>query len=261
MIVINTMPPQPIWELYSPHLGIGHQILYYPELSSTQDVAWEMVKSGPSHGNAIMAGAQTKGRGRSGRQWIDGAQEASLLISMILVPTPYLATHISMLTAIAVLRCIKRLTGLEAEIKWPNDLLFNGRKLSGILVETEMDTAGTIDCVVGVGLNLDFDDMAYPPISGTTASINKISASTVAPLEAACILLEELDHAYSKAQSSNVDLHEWASRVATLGELMTIRDRNQLITGNVERIDTDGCLSLRLPNGSLKSFFTGEVLI
>ena len=113
---------------------VGQNILFYPSLSSTMDVAKGMVKEGIGIGTVIVAGEQTMGKGRFGRKWFS-PPESSLAISIILRPDILQLAQINMVASLAVVQCVEKIAGIKPAIKWPNDILIDGRKISGILIE------------------------------------------------------------------------------------------------------------------------------
>lgn len=211
-------PPTAEWSLPTRH--IGRRVLYYDQIPSTLTVAAALAAD---PGTAVLAGEQTAGRGQYGRSW-SCPPGAGVLLAVVLAPPPS-ARRPAVLTAwaaVGVAECVHRLTGIQAHIKWPNDVLIHGKKVCGILIESA--AAGpTPTAVAGIGLNVtqsaaDFAAAGLPDGTSLAASAAKQFDST----EVARILLEELDGAYSLLDSQIAKLETtWAERIGLLGEMVT----------------------------------------
>lgn len=194
---------------------IGRRVVVYDELPSTNDRAAELAADPENAGTAVVADRQTVGRGQYGRVW-QAPPGTSLLMSVLLFPPPACRRPVVLtaLAAVAVAETIRELTGAEARIKWPNDVLLGGKKTCGILIE---QAAGT---VVGIGLNLnqsaaDFDAAGLPDATSLAATHGGWIDSTVA----LATLLRRLDDEYDRLLSGDgVRLEaEWKGRVGLLG--------------------------------------------
>lgn len=137
-------------------MPLGSPRIHYAETTSTNDRAWEQARRGAPEGTLITADYQTQGRGRRGRRW-SAPPRTSLLFSVLLYPRlPFEQTSLLTLAGgIAAARAIQVTTGLNARLKWPNDVLLNGRKVGGVLTETEWEGPIIARAVLGVGLNVN----------------------------------------------------------------------------------------------------------
>lgn len=156
-----------------PRLGcFGERLRYFPALGSSNDVALSFAQRGAAEGTVVVAGMQTAGRGRRGHEWFSPSG-AGLYVSIVFRPAAWQRqshgpTLLTLMTGVAVAEAVRASTGLQTEIKWPNDLLVDGRKLAGILAEAS-GAAPPLDCiVVGVGVNLT--RAAYPPAIAARAT-------------------------------------------------------------------------------------------
>ncbi|MEC9445286.1 MAG: biotin--[acetyl-CoA-carboxylase] ligase, partial [Chloroflexota bacterium] len=113
---------------------VGRRLLYYPELSSTMDEAARLGEGNTEEGAVVVAEIQSAGRGRQGRSWI--SQPGNLLVSVLFRPSLEKLPFISIIGGIAAARAVRKVTGLDIKIKWPNDLMIDGRKAAGILAES-----------------------------------------------------------------------------------------------------------------------------
>jgi len=114
---------------------IGQRVIYSPRLISTMDVARQEAQQGTAEGTIVIAGEQTGGRGQMKRTWI--SPEGNVFLSVILYPDKDYLTSLVMLASLAVVHSIETVTGLKARVKWPNDVLIDGKKLAGILYRLE----------------------------------------------------------------------------------------------------------------------------
>ena len=142
---------------------------HFETLDSTNDLAKELAAQGAPEGTVVVAETQTGGRGRLGREW-NSPPGVGLYVSLVLRPMlpPMELPQITLTTAVAVVRAVRRVTGVAPGIKWPNDLLLNGKKLGGILTEMETESDRIRHVVVGLGLNVN--NPAFPPELAATAT-------------------------------------------------------------------------------------------
>ncbi len=213
-----TIPPATAeWSLPTRH--IGRRVLYFDQVSSVLSVAANLAAE---PGTAVLAGEQTAGRGQYGRSW-HCPPGAGVLLAVALAPPPP-ARRPAVLTAwaaVGVAECVYRLTGHQACIKWPNDVLIDGKKVCGILIESaaarQMPTA-----IAGIGFNVSqsAEDFAAAGLPDGTS----LAASVYRPFdisEIARVLLEELDRAYSLLDGDLPTLEAtWARQVGLLGQMV-----------------------------------------
>jgi BirA family biotin operon repressor/biotin-[acetyl-CoA-carboxylase] ligase len=115
---------------------VGQRVIYYPSVASTMEVAKREAQKGAAEGTIIIAGEQTAGKGRRERLWL--SPKGSIALSVIFYPDIVYLPSIVMLASLAVVHAIEAATGLKAQVKWPNDVLVHGKKVCGILVESEL---------------------------------------------------------------------------------------------------------------------------
>ena len=116
---------------------IGQNVLYYPSVSSTNDIARQQALLKTPEGTAVIADRQTTGRGRLRRAWV--SPQGNIAVTIVLYPARKNLTYLTMLAALAVLRSIEKTTGLKCQLKWPNDVLINNKKVCGILLESQAE--------------------------------------------------------------------------------------------------------------------------
>ena len=135
---------------------IGEEVLHYDITDSTNNEAKRLCEKEVVHGRLVVADRQTLGRGRRGREWLSSNNDG-IWMSYILEPSmkPVAASMLTLVAAMAVAKAVTETTGLKVGIKWPNDIVCNGRKLSGILTEMQSEDDKVRYVVIGIGINVD----------------------------------------------------------------------------------------------------------
>ncbi len=159
---------------------------------------------------------------------------------------------------LAVSLAIEETTGLAPRIKWPNDVLFSGRKVAGILIETEFSGAEPRYAIVGIGLNVNFEIDSASEIAGIATSMKQELGADVTREAVLAALLNHLEALYT-APDPRAVREAWRSRLETLGRDVTLTFRDESFTGHAEDVDDAGNLILRFPDGSIRTFEAGEV--
>ncbi len=223
------------------------------------DDARHLADGGAEEGTVVMAENQTSGRGRFGRNWVSG--QGNIHLSIVFRPSIEVLPQLTMISAVAVARAIRKTTALDPRIKWPNDVLVNGKKVSGILVEaaalgTEIDYA-----IVGVGINVSLDTSGFSEIAGAASCLDELAGRSVARDEVLRQFLMETDTLYLQALQGDSALEEWRSLMDTIGQRVTVSWREDRWEGLVEDVDRAGNLLLRLDDGELMTMTAGDVSI
>ncbi len=222
------------------------------------DVARQEVGRGAAEGTVVVAGEQTSGRGRQGRSWL--SPHGNLALSVVFHPSLSHLTAIGMVAPLAVVRAVRRATGLDTGIKWPNDVLLGGKKVCGVLVESGL-RGGQVDyAIAGLGLNVDFDPAAWPEIADIATSLWAGLGRSLPLGEVLGPLLEELDRLYLSLRAGEPVYREWQAHLETIGQRVTVRGEGWQEEGVAEGVDPDGSLLLRREDGTLRRLFSGEVL-
>ncbi len=237
---------------------MGHPLLYFPRVPSTMDVARREVGRGAAEGTVVLAGEQTSGRGRQGRSWL--SPQGSIALSVVFRPSLSHLHAIVMIVPLAVVRAVRRATGLETGIKWPNDVILRGKKVCGVLVESGL-RGGQVDyAIAGLGLNVDFDPTAYSEIAAIATSLSAGLGRSLPLGEVLGPLLEELDGLYLSLRAGEPVYREWQAHLETIGQRVMVRGEGWQEEGTAEGVDPDGSLLLRREDGTLHRLFSGEVL-
>ena len=238
---------------------MGKTIHYFKETESTNNLARDMAGS-VDEGTLIIAESQTGGRGRMGRKWI--SPEGGIWLSIILKPKmqPLHAPRITLLAGVAVAKTI-RSYGLSAKIKWPNDVLINGKKVCGILTEigAEMDSIQYV--VVGVGIDANVDTETFPEeFRDSSTSLKNEMGYDINRVEFVQKLLIELESLYLKFQKEGFTsiMEEWRIMSATMGQWVKITTQSRIIYGEAVGVDSDGALILETGEGRLEKIVAGN---
>ena len=245
---------------------IGKEIYYFPELKSTNIMAKEKVlhrAEGMDEGTLIIAEKQSAGKGRLGREWFSPA--GGIWLSIILYPQlfPSYISRITLMTAVAVVKAIKICTQIESQIKWPNDILINEKKLCGILTEmnAELDIINWV--VVGIGINANIDLRDFPEdIQENTISLKETSGKEISRVKLAQTFLQEFEKYYEKLKRKEFSsiLKEWKSYSHTLGKKIRVDIGERIITGEAIEINESGALILKKEDGELAEIISGTII-
>ncbi len=237
---------------------IGSRIEYHRLVGSTMDVARDLARAGAAEGTVVIAEEQNKGRGRFDRAWIS-PPGLNLYFTVLLRPNPAHLPYMNMAAALGVYEAAAELTGLQPTVKWPNDVRIAGRKLSGILVETEFDGARLAHSLVGVGVNVNLDPSEHPEIAGIATSLRAAAGRPFDRGEALRLVLSKMDAWYARARAGESLTSHWAATLETLGRRVELRWRDQVLEGLAESVDDQGNLILLQADGSRVSVVAGEV--
>jgi BirA family transcriptional regulator, biotin operon repressor / biotin---[acetyl-CoA-carboxylase] ligase len=237
---------------------MGRELKYLETTTSTQDIARELAEKGAPEGTAVIAGEQRAGRGRMGRSWL--SPEGGLATSIILRP-PIASVHLlPAVTSVAVSRALRKL-GMRAGIKWPNDVLIEGKKVCGILIEHAL-TAGELRySIVGIGINVNFDTGSYPEIADIATSISVQLGHEVAVAEVALHLYTELEDIYTGIGEPARIIDQWSQNMVTIGRRVSADFYGNRIDGTAEGVNQRGSLMVKLADGSTKEIVAGDVTI
>jgi BirA family biotin operon repressor/biotin-[acetyl-CoA-carboxylase] ligase len=235
---------------------IGRSIIHEMTCDSTMNIARSEAQDGASHGTIVVAEEQTSGRGRFGRSWTSPPGE-NLYLTLILRPPLQRLRSLSMIAPLAVCLAAEDVTGVAAGIKWPNDVLVGGRKLSGILVESEVSGDDVRFALVGIGVNVNFDPDADDEIREIATSLMRERGRQVSREATLAGLLNRFEQLYESPVKSIVEA--WRSRLETLGRPVKLSLGDKVYEGVAEGVDEAGSLVLRCPDGSTMTFEAGEV--
>ncbi len=238
----------------------GWTVRYVVETGSTNDLAKEAGLAGVPEKTLFVTDHQLKGRGRMDRTWVE-LPGSSLLFSILFrrhLP-PILLT---MICSLAACEALQRVAGVRAEIKWPNDLILNGRKLAGVLTEVNWSQANPF-VVVGIGINVNFDPPLVEGIPDTATSLLREAGVEVSRRELLREILLSLDALLAMEDRALERLvrDRWTARLWRRRQKVMVADGGTVLEGILEGVNDEGVLLLRLGDGTLTEVRIGDVLI
>lgn len=227
---------------------------FYEQADSTNDLALDWLRSGAASGSAVVTDEQVKGRGRLGRTWYTPPGTA-LILSVILRPKVEYLGQITMLGAVAIAEMIEQLGTADVAIKWPNDVLLQGKKVSGVLSEVVWNGDKLQGVVLGMGINVRIN-FAGTELAGTATSIEPALGHAVDRLDLLVDLLARVDYWYDRLQTGAL-FDAWKSRLNMLGKMVTVQGGT--LYGFAESVDRSGALLLRDESGKLHRVVAGDI--
>jgi BirA family biotin operon repressor/biotin-[acetyl-CoA-carboxylase] ligase len=214
-------------------------------------------------GVVVFAESQTKGRGRLGRSWVS-SQGKGLWFSVLLRPalSPQAATQMTIASATALARALRKAAGVECEIKWPNDILVRERKLCGILTEMSAELDKIKYMVLGIGVNVNFEREDFPvELREIATSLAIESGRKFKRAEVAAEILRQLEVDYARIRSGQFEsvASEWEDQCTTIGRNVEIACGKRVVNGRAESLDREGALLVRTQHGHLERIIGGDV--
>lgn len=233
--------------------------LLLAETASTSDVVREQARKGAKAGFVVAASRQTRGRGRLGRTW-ESPSDCGLYVSILLRPefAAAEAGQLAVLSSVAAVEAVEAVAGTRPQIKWPNDLMLAGRKLAGLLIETERDGSKLAFAVIGIGINVrhEADDFS-PEVRGMATSLKLATGQAVRRAD----LLVALLHAFETRLSRPFEesRQAWAASSLTLGQQVTLTTGRGVKHGQALGLDDSGALLLRNDAGEIETVTAGDM--
>ncbi|MBO9598710.1 MAG: biotin--[acetyl-CoA-carboxylase] ligase [Cohnella sp.] len=243
--------------------SFGRNLRLFDVVGSTQDELRSLAEQGAPEGTVVIAEQQTNGRGRMGRAWVSPAGKG-VWMSLLLrpsVPLP-LTPQLTLLAAVALSRAITRLVPLTIGIKWPNDLLVDGRKISGILLESAAEDERLRYVVVGLGISVNLDEEDYPEeLLERAISLKMAAGRPVSRSELIAEVLEQFERLYALylEQGFAPIRALWEAHAVTLNRTVTLTTPQGAIEGVPRELDDMGGLRVELPDGSFRTIYSAEV--
>ena len=255
---------------------IGRSLRFYQSTPSTMDDAAQWARQGAEDGAVVVAETQTASRGRRGRRWVSDA--GNLYLSVLLRPDAAALPLLSPLAGVAVARAIRRVAAVPPAIKWPNDIIVDGRKVSGILVESALSGGGAADgiadgaaddhfdyavsyAVIGIGVNIALDVSSDDEIAATAGSLNALAGAEIDRAELLRRILQYLDALYLDLRRGRSPVPEWRRWLDTLGQRVVVTHYNTQRSGRAEDVDEHGNLLLRTDDGQQLTLTAGDITL
>jgi BirA family transcriptional regulator, biotin operon repressor / biotin---[acetyl-CoA-carboxylase] ligase len=238
---------------------VGQRVLYYPELDSTMEAARREALWGAQAGTVILADRQIAGRGRLQRTWL--SPPGSLAFSVILRPNLTYLPSMVMLASLGVIYAIRLVSDLRPQIKWPNDILINDKKVCGILIENDIRKNVLNHSIIGIGINVNNHMLDVPEIAGAATSLSDQTGKNYNLQELLCRCLAEIDNLYQLLPDTNYIREQWLKNMVTIGQKVQVTWDKQVLTGIAEAVTESGNLLLRQNEGKLIEVMAGDVTL
>ena len=239
---------------------LGRKIYYFERVSSTMDVAMQLGAQNTPEGTLVIAESQSKGRGRLGRSWISPKYKG-IYVSLILRPKmlPAQVSTLTLMAAVSICEAVRQTSGLEVQIKWPNDILMDNKKLGGILTELEAELDATNFVTIGIGLNVN---NSRAELDNSAISLREAAGHSFNRVELLREILRKIEKNYLILQKKGAlaILEKWRSYNITLGRRVKVVCRKEHLEGEAVDIDTDGGLLVRRESGLIDKFMAGDVV-
>lgn len=243
---------------------IGRELRFLPSVGSTNDLLKDAARAGAAEGLVLVTDEQTTGRGRRGRSWTAPAG-SSLLLSILLRPGWLPASDAFLLTMLAAVAAAEALEhcGATVGLKWPNDLQIAGRKLGGILVETELRDDRIDWTVLGCGINVNWDPRDDPALATTATSLRLALGRPVERRALLTALLQRLDQHYlALRRGARTALSAaWRARLTMLGQPVRVETPGGVLEGVAEDVTHAGVLLVRTADGVCHPITAGDVTL
>lgn len=243
---------------------MGQSCVFLESVGSTNNYAKKIAEEGAAFGTLVVTEEQTSGKGRRGRSW-SASKGSNVMMTLLLRPQikPEHASRLTLLMAMAVARGIRKVTGLEAGIKWPNDVVVNGKKVCGILTEmnTEVDYINYV--VIGTGINVNQEEFPEE-ISQTAGSLIQALGKKVSRSGLAAAVIEELEGIYEiflRTEDLSGLRAEYNKICVNCGHQIRVLEPGNEYTGTTDGINENGELVVRKDSGEVVCVYAGEVSV
>jgi len=245
---------------------IGQQAYYFDSIDSTQNQALKMADDPTNNGTVIIAAKQTGGKGRSGRKWV--SPKGGIWLSIILHPKfdISITTLFPIASALALSNALEKTLKISPELKWPNDLTINGKKVAGMLVDASLESNRIENLVLGIGINFDVDvKQIEKTLKGTSNFYGVTSLSEqkkkIKPIQLVQTFLVEFEKIYELLNTKQTKkiISEWTKRSSTIGKNVELDTIDGKIKGKAIKIDEDGALVVS-DNGKINRIIAGDII-
>lgn len=242
----------------------GGQLKYYEEIDSTNNQAKRLAEEGSPHGTLVVADRQSAGKGRRGRSWVSPGG-TGIWMSILMRPQipPMHAAMMTLVMALAVCEGVERETGLKTQIKWPNDIIIDGKKICGILTEMSSELDFIHYVVTGMGINVNMEE--FPDELKDKATSLRLEAGR--PFARSAIIarvMESLEPYYEqfvRDEDLSGLLEPYHSRLANLGREVAVLAPGHEYQGTALGINEKGELLVKTGDGTVKQVVSGEVSV
>jgi BirA family biotin operon repressor/biotin-[acetyl-CoA-carboxylase] ligase len=238
---------------------IGHNILYQYIVFSTMDLALEEISGNAPQGTVVIADTQQQGKGRLERRWV--SPPGGVYLSVVIYPPHRIIPSLTMMTCLAVLDCIEEIAAIKPDIKWPNDIHINGKKVGGILALSGISPLNQSYAVIGVGINVIGDLSLYSEIAGIATNLTEAAGKSISREAVICSFLEHFEKRYHLLEANEPLWEEFAANLCTIGKRIKVKSGSKIYEGIAESVNPEGCLLLRPDNAELVVIPAGDITL
>jgi BirA family biotin operon repressor/biotin-[acetyl-CoA-carboxylase] ligase len=241
---------------------VGRPLYYHPTIGSTMDEARRLATTGAPEGTVVLADEQRAGRGRLQRSWW-APPGTSLLLTLLLRPPlpPRQAQRLTMICSLAICDALAQVGGVQARVKWPNDVLVGDKKICGILTELDLVGEELNYALIGMGVNVNVDFSQAPPLMAPATSLLAETGRAVSRLSLLAALLANVEDRYNMLRLGASFGEEWAARMATLGQAVQASSDKETVQGTAVGVDEDGALLIQVSDGTVQRVLAGDVTL
>ncbi|MGN7476454.1 biotin--[acetyl-CoA-carboxylase] ligase [Solibacillus silvestris] len=242
----------------------GRQVHYYERVESTQLVAHELVRADAPDGTIVIAEHQTAGRGRMMREW-DSSEGKGIWMTLIIRPdiAPHQAPQFTLVTAVSIVQAMKAsFKNFTPEIKWPNDILINGKKTTGILTEMVAEADRIQALLIGIGINVNQKRDDFPEqLKQIATSISIEEGKGIERVHLVANVLDFLEHYSDHYVKNGFALIKkiWEESSGTIGKQVKATTLREVVEGQAIGITESGVLEIRQANGDIKGIYSADI--
>src|SRR5690625_1727804 len=242
---------------------LGKKVHHREVIDSTQKLAHQLALDGVEHGTIVIADEQTDGKGRTGRPWQSNKSQG-IWMSIILRPNilPYLAPQLTLLTATVLARVLDDFADITPQIKWPNVILINGKKIAGILTEMQAEQDKVLYVIVGIGLNINQEEKDFEQqLAATSTSLRMETDKNWSLLP----IIQQIIHQFEQKYESFIEhgfskvKNEWEQYGFKINERLQIKSGHKQWEGLFLGIAEDGALLAKNEAGDIEKIYSAEI--
>ncbi|MGG4346298.1 biotin--[acetyl-CoA-carboxylase] ligase [Paenibacillus lautus] len=243
---------------------LGKPLKLLDKTTSTQEDARQLAEEGATEGTLVISEEQTGGRGRMGRKF-HSPRGKGIWMSLVLRPKQplHLTQQLTLLTGVAVCRAITKCAGVQTDIKWPNDILFQGKKVCGILLESATEDERVRYCIAGIGISANLKESDFPEeLRSVATSIRMAGGATVNRTELIQSIMAEMEVLYELYNEQGFEpiASLWEALSGTVGREVQVQTARDRFSGIATGLNRDGALLVRNQDDELIPVYSGEIL-
>lgn len=243
---------------------IGNRLEYFDETDSTNIRARKLAEEGAPHGTLVVADSQSAGKGRRGRAWIS-PKGVGIWMSLVLRPPirPADASMLTLVAGMAVVKGVRKSTGLKAMIKWPNDAILSGKKICGILTEMSTEEDRIRYVITGIGINVNVSSFPEEIAEKATSLKEELGEAVKRSLVIAAVAeaFEEFYDSFLKTHDMSCLMEDYNKALVNRNRQVTVLDSRGQYQGRALGIDPEGSLLVQRRDGTVESVISGEVSV